>query len=183
MDTKKPLTWQDIDSSSPFPTQRYSINVPVAHLERNLDMFRETGLDMDPDFQRAHVWTEAQQIAFVEYFFLGGASGRVLYFASKGWSQGGEYNTTYLVDGKQRLEAMRKFNRDELPIFGGYTKRHIGGMQRMLNHSQGFVFSVADVDRVTMLRWYLALNGGGTPHTKTELDKVRALLEAEENEV
>jgi len=36
---------------------------------------------------------------------------------------------------------------------------------------------VADLDREGQIRWYLALNGGGTPHTAEELERVRRLLE------
>ena len=37
------------------------------------------------------------------------------------------------------------------------------------------VNDLADYDDV--LRWYLQLNSGGTPHTEDELEKVRQLLE------
>ena len=34
-------------------------------------------LNLDPDFQRAHVWTETQQIRYIEYILQGGKSGAV----------------------------------------------------------------------------------------------------------
>ena len=34
------------------------------------------GLQLNPDFQRGHVWTNEQQIAFLEYFLKGGKSDR-----------------------------------------------------------------------------------------------------------
>ena len=30
------------------------------------------GLQFNPDFQRGHVWTEGQQIAFMEFLLKGG---------------------------------------------------------------------------------------------------------------
>src|SRR4051812_40145121 len=65
----------------------------------------EYNLDIDPDFQRLHVWTEKQQIAWMEYLLSGGKTGRTLFFNCGAWNN----STTsdgdmVLVDGKQRLE-------------------------------------------------------------------------------
>lgn len=51
-------------------------------------------------------------------------------------------------------------------------------MSQIFEHAS-FRIEVADVDRVGALRWYLALNRGGTPHTDAEITKVEALLKAE----
>ena len=37
------------------------------------------GLQLNPEFQRGHVWTEEQQIAWVEYYLRGGKSGNTIY--------------------------------------------------------------------------------------------------------
>ena len=43
-----------------------------------------------------------------------------------------------------------------------------------------FVFHVNYLKtRREVLEWYLQLNGGGTPHSQKELDRVRGLLEKE----
>jgi len=44
------------------------------------DLKENYGLNMNPDFQRGHVWSKEQQIAYVEYLLKGGASGRDIYF-------------------------------------------------------------------------------------------------------
>lgn len=36
----------------------------------------EMGLLLNPDFQRGHVWTDEQQIAWLEYFLKGGKTGK-----------------------------------------------------------------------------------------------------------
>ena len=42
----------------------YEINVSFKQIERTLKEFEEDyGLELNPDFQRGHVWTEEQQIA------------------------------------------------------------------------------------------------------------------------
>ena len=52
-------------------TDRY--HVPIRSLQDNLDLLQGGGtIDLDPDFQRPHVWTDAQQEAFIEHVLRGG---------------------------------------------------------------------------------------------------------------
>jgi len=174
-----PLRYKDIRANSPFPPSKYSVTVELAYLERCLESFSD-GVELvtDPDFQRAHIWTETQQSAYMEYLLQDGPSARVIYWACDGWmSVMARYNgDLILVDGKQRLEAARKFMRDELKVFG-LRRTEIGGHIMMLRTS--LTFNIADIGREQTLRWYLALNAGGTPHTNTEIERVRVLLEQE----
>lgn len=133
-------------------------------------------LDLNPDFQRAHVWTKEQQTAYVEYVLRGGRSGMELYFNCVGWM--GTFKGPFvIVDGKQRLEAARAFMRDEVPVFGGYRCSEIKGKLPM--HAQ-FVMCVNDLaTRAEVLKWYLEMNTGGTPHTPEEISRVKQLLQEE----
>lgn len=67
------------------------------------------GLELNPNFQRGHVWTREQQIAYVEYRLRGGKSGVDLYFNCSFWFEGKRGNTGYqayvCVDGLQRITA------------------------------------------------------------------------------
>lgn len=154
-----------------FPTATYEVDVPWDSLERHLSRWAD--LDLDPDFQRGHVWTEQQQRAFVEYSLRGGKSARNIYFNSIDWKYG--RNPVQLIDGKQRLEAVRRFLRDELPVFGGALCSEIGlpPFDPMLR------FHVHEMPtRRDVLMWYLGMNSGGSVHTPEELARVRELLEA-----
>jgi len=136
------------------------------------------GLDLDPDFQRGHVWDEARRVAYVEYVLRGGKSSRELHWNCPGWMNDFR-GPMVLVDGKQRLEAVRRFMRGELGVFGGHP---IGdwddGDRHFLRHS--FSFHVNSLPtRAATLRWYLELNEGGVAHDPAELARVRALLAAE----
>lgn len=130
-------------------------------------------LETNPDFQRAHVWTPSQQAAYVEYILRGGMSGRDIYFNCVGW--GGSYVGPFvLVDGKQRLEAVSLYLRDELEVFGGYRHSQFEGR---LPNTAGFKFHVNDLPTKTeWLQWYLEMNTGGTPHTREEIKKVEDML-------
>jgi hypothetical protein len=155
----------------------YQVNVSWRSLERQLEQFNDRNgmLDLDPDFQRGHVWSPEKQIAYVEFILRGGNSSKTLQFNCSSWQR--EYNTPLqLVDGKQRLEAVRKFLRNELPIFGG---SFLADFTDELPHCQvDFIFCVNNLKtRSEVLQWYLELNSGGVVHTEEELNKVRKMLD------
>ena len=87
----------------------YNVNVEWRDLLETLEHYQDSRdglcvLDLDPDFQRGYVWTEAQQIAYVEYRLKGGGAGvnRIL-FNCVG-HMGSYLGPFQIVDGKQRLK-------------------------------------------------------------------------------
>jgi len=131
-----------------------------------------------PEWQRGHVWTEEQQIAYIEYCFTaplqGGSATEIIiaeqYFIGNG-SDEDFHVKVFLVDGLQRTTAVRRFLKGEIKAFGK-------------THDQ-YDFRGAVDFRVHMLKvksekeaiaLYLSLNGTGTPHTEEELDKAKKFL-------
>lgn len=143
-------------------------------LERYQSEEYSAKLDLNPEFQRGHVWTEKQQIAYVEFKLKGGEGSELLFFNCIGWMNSFK-GPFVLVDGKQRLQAVSKFMDNELPIFGGYYYKDFEDELHSMYPS--FVFCINDLPNMKMvLQWYIELNSGGTPHTKEELDKVKKML-------
>lgn len=166
------MRYQDIPQ---FPHAYYEVDVPWEHLDSHLARFAEQGLDLDPDFQRGHVWTTVQQVAFVEHMLRGGKSPRHIYFNCADWKRA--RGAIQLVDGKQRLEAARRFIAGRLPVFGGLTASDLGECPPF---NVDFRFHVHTLQtRREVLEWYLAMNSGGSVHTESELARVRALLAVE----
>ena len=138
----------------------------------------EEGLDIDPDFQRGHVWTAEQQVRFVEFMLRGGDTARVLYFNCISWDSLSAPRGPYvLVDGKQRLAAATAFLRNELRAFGHLFRDFQDRLR--LGHPSFRWHVCALPSRAAVLRWYLDLNDGGVVHTSAELDRVRRLLREE----
>ncbi len=156
----------------------YQVNVSWDFLETHLAHLNEgQKLDLNPDFQRGHVWNESKQRAFVEFCLKGGRGSSLLRFNCPGWMKDFR-GPMVLVDGKQRLEAVRKFMRNELAIFDGHKFGDFTDRLRMT--TADFIFMVNDLDtRKEVLQWYLDINSGGVVHTQKELDKVRSLLSLE----
>jgi hypothetical protein len=170
------MRFQDIPQFTRGAT--YVVDVPWAVLDDSLGYYLgKYGLDLDPDFQRGYVWTPLQQTRYVEFILRGGATGRDLYTNCPGWNRGHTKNFV-MVDGKQRLTAARAFLDNKVPVFDGLLFRDFTDGLSMTG--PGFKWHVNDLQtRAEVLQWYVDLNTGGTLHTDEEIDRVKALIEAE----
>ena len=139
---------------------------------------REVNLQLNPPFQRGHVWTEKQQIAWLEFFLKGGKSGNVVYFNCPSWNHrvdDGDYDEYVCVDGLQRLTAICKFINNEIKVFGSYYREFED--PRILNRHTLKV-NVNDLkSEREVLQWYLDMNSGGTPHSPEEIQRVQKTIE------
>ena len=157
----------------------YSLGSIAGVLE---DWKHESGLDLNPDFQRGHVWNPAQQTAFMEYLLRGGRSGMVIYFNKPSWHSAATtaYDDFVCVDGLQRLTAIRQFLDGHIPAFG-QRYAEFGENIRRAPGALSLRFNVNSLQtRVEVLTWYLQINDGGTPHTLEEIERVKTLLAAEQ---
>ena len=154
----------------------YRANIPWGHLEQWIkENQEEMGLQMVPVFQRGHVWTEDQQIAYVEYILRGGTSGRDIFFNCSCWNR--QTQTTYTdfvcVDGLQRMTAVLNFLNNRIPAFGSYYCEYKDKCRE-----PDFIVHVNDLQtEKEVLQWYVEMNSGGTPHSEQEIQKVRQMIE------
>src|ERR1035437_1289942 len=100
----------------------YQINTWWNHLEESLNHWQREKMakcDLNPDFQRGHVWTREQQISYVEFKLSGGPGADIIYFNCVGWMN--DYKGPFvLVDGLQRLTSALAFLHNEIPAYGYY---------------------------------------------------------------
>jgi hypothetical protein len=169
-----PLRLDDIEM---FPGKVYEVDVAWTALERTIaHHVDDEGLDLSPDFQRGHVWTLEQRSAYVEYILRGGEGGKLLSFNRSGWLGSGPDGPYQIIDGLQRLTTAQMFMRDEVPAFGRLLSKFVGRLRMHV----GFKWRIYELPtRADVLRYYLQLNAGGTPHPAEEIARVRGLLEAE----
>lgn len=174
---KKPPRFQDVPQFTRKPG--YAVDIPWDHLKRHLERELEHagGIDLDPDFQRGHVWGPDKQVAFVEFTLQGGESARNIYFNCPGF-RGGSTKGYVLVDGKQRLTAALAFLNDEIEVFGRW--HYSDFTDRMDIMTARFRWNVNDLKtRAEVLQWYLDLNTGGVVHTSDEIERVKQMLAKE----
>lgn len=172
------LQFKDIPQ---FPRAHYEIDVEWPYIEAWIAGQEAYGLNLEPDFQREHVWTKAQQTAYIEHCLQGGEVGRVIVFNCDNWDVPSKSGVFEIVDGKQRLQAVRAFLRDEVPVFGQNVYSKMGRVRFLCAN---FKLRICNLkNRADVLRLYLKINAGGTPHTKQEIERVKKLLAKEEKAV
>lgn len=128
-------------------------------------------LQMCPDFQRGHVWTETQQSKYIEFILRGGKTGRDFYF--------NQYGKVYVcVDGLQRTTAIQKFVNNQLKVFGQYFDEFGDPGLRFHTPCQNMITVYENnlSDYKDVLLWYIDMNEGGTAHTTEEIEKVKKMI-------
>ena len=136
----------------------------------------EDNLDLNPDFQRGHVWTQEQQILFCEFMLKGGKSNPIL-FNHPGWQKCFE-GQMVVVDGLQRVTAITNMLTNKIKVFGYYISEFEDLIRFSRSLSVQFRIHTLQT-REQILRWYLQVNSTGTPHSSSEIDRVKLLLESE----
>ena len=154
----------------------YAVDMPWDSLEKWL-LNVHPNVVIEPDFQRAHVWDDDTRRAYIEFMLRGGRSARSLYWNCAGWNVGPDDAPLELVDGLQRLTAVRRFMADELRVCG-HLRSEFTGHMRMTHHNLRMHINELQT-RKEVLTWYLEMNDGGVIHTQDELERVRGLLDAE----
>lgn len=85
-----------------------------------------------------------------------------------------------ILDGKQRLNSIVKFLKNELKVFGYYLD-DFEDKDRILRHYE-LRFNINDMsNRKDILQWYIDYNTGGTVHSEEEINRVKLLLKNELN--
>jgi hypothetical protein len=164
-----------------LPSGDYTIHVEWGHIEAwILDQasWSKQTVDevMNPEFQRGHVWTQEQQITFIEHVLKGGRTGKDIYFNCATWDTKHEGSKDmFCIDGLQRITAVIAFLHNEIPVFQKYYYRDI---DRLRGTEALFILHVLDFQtEEDILTYYLQMNDTGVHHTQEELDKVRKMKE------
>lgn len=156
------------------------IDVFFQDVPDEIEYLKTKGLELNPDFQRGHVWNINQQQAFCEYALKGGKSGKYIYLNCYKWSNGSNGtpdNPFVCVDGLQRLTAIMDFYKDKFKVFGHYASEFEDVPRGYLTNMY-FVINELQYKR-EVLQWYIEMNSGGTPHTESEINKVKEILNNE----
>ena len=157
----------------------YEPTFSFGSIERELKKYEEDyALELNPDFQRGHVWTEEQQIAYVEFLLKGGKTANVIYFNCPYFPECKEDDDEMdmvCVDGLQRITALRRFLNNEIKVFDHYLNEFEDA--NILKRKYSIRFNINNLKtRREVLKWYLDFNTGGTIHSKTEIERVKQLL-------
>ena len=172
----------------PITLSRQAADYDFGGFLKSLQRFSKDygGLEMNPDFQRGHVWTSEQQLRFIENTLRGivSASGFLVQFNCPNLEMADEKYKGDLplgfqcIDGLQRITAIEKFLNGEIKPFGLTVEDlHCSAFSVKSLH-YGFKMAVYNFQtRKQLLQHYLDFNAGGTPHSASEIERVKSLLE------
>lgn len=135
-----------------------------------------------PEFQRKEIWTVEQKQKFIESSFLGFDLGQLVVAEGKFGTE--EYDG-WLIDGQQRLTAIRDFSENKFSIFNGifysdiksenvsYDNNIYDNNSRITPYYHWIecnfdVIRLRDVTVEQLIELYDRLNYGGTAHTEEE---------------
>lgn len=178
----KGIGLEELQRDSPRGIQTCDIDLKRIHDFFYPEEDKTFDLDLDPPYQRGHVWTEEQASRYVGFLIQAGKGSPLvpLIFIQRDESF---TRNDEVIDGKQRLTAMSRWVHDEIPatVEGcNYWYRDTTRLERLRLPS--FKVAYIDLTERQRLRFYLLLNAGGTIHTETEIGKVRTMLGALDGE-
>lgn len=139
------------------------------------------GLELNPDFQRGHVWAPSQQVHFIENCLRGvvASNGFLIQFNSPSWNDDASDSDLppglQCVDGLQRYTAVTEFVKGNVKPFG-FTAQELSGTQFSAKSIHMKVAIHDFTSREHLLDHYISINAGGTPHSAEEIERVRGLL-------
>jgi len=169
----------------PLRTAQYEVDHQWIRFQQTLEGFERNygGVELDPDFQRGHVWTSEQKQLFMENVLRGvvSSSGFLIQFNCPNWDSdnfvGDLPRGLQCIDGLQRITAVMDFLAGTVRPFG-LTTDDLAGSSFSIG---GYRFRVAIHNftwRADLLQHYLDLNTGGTPHSADEIERVRQLRDS-----
>ena len=178
----------------PIPKCDYGVDIELRDLKGQLERYNsDYGLTLNPDFQRGHVWSREQQIAFIESWIRGAVGEQVRTitfncpdFAGREKAADSDLDGMVCLDGLQRLSAVMDFMDGAFRVF---TNPDVEELKNGLDHkyfnntpysmtTKLLRFQVYHIQKkADLLDYYLAFNGGGTAHNQEELNRIRRMRE------
>lgn len=166
----------------------YTVDHNLAYIETALASYaKDWGMNLDPDYQRGHVWSDHKRSMFIESLLRGTLPDSLLMiqFNAPHWDNQAPHSDLpselQIVDGLQRLTTVRRFMAGELTAFG----LHVDDFNESSFDCNRFYYRMkfaihAMQTRADVLRYYLAINRGGVVHSDEEIARVTALLQQAE---
>ena len=170
----------------PLETPQRSYHVDWKHYQRTINEYKKDwgGFEINPDFQRGHVWTKEQQTHYIENVMRGVVpfGGITLKLNCANYEDDifdGDLGLGFqCIDGLQRVTALSEYMAGNIKPFGLSAEDFDGSSYRRRSACFTILFEIYTFKtRAELLSFYLDLNTGGTQHTIEEINRVKQLLQ------
>lgn len=178
-----------------YTTQR--VNIDIRHLKDWMSGFTGTPenhsdtnvlLELNPEFQRGHVWNLDKQIAFVENLLRGIDINKTIRFndlTMRSHDNADEIlkNKIICIDGLQRLTAIIDFVDGKYKVFNNQLSYEDilnnpdkPSMRRIFNSALLQFEFLQITSYKEVLEYYIDLNFGGVAHTSADIQIAKDIL-------
>jgi hypothetical protein len=123
-------------------------------------LLRREGMWLIPEYQRPPVWTDEQNVKFLESLILGLPVGSYTLY------QDNDYNFYEVMDGQQRWNAIFGYVDDEFEVFGFKYSQLNSRSQRWFRARQFGHKMLVGLTPEQRKEGYERMAYGGTPHEK-----------------
>lgn len=161
------------NTESLFVTNNMELNYLQRRITNLLDMKYEFGTNINPEYQRDHVWEEADKIALIDAIFNGIDIGKFV-FIHNGYTEDYMYD---VLDGKQRFTAICDFFENRFPYKGKFFNELSVRDQNLFRNFSISCAEVRNISRKQAMEYFVRLNSNGRIMDSAHLDKVRAMIE------
>jgi hypothetical protein len=165
------------DMQALHPRSFYGIDVSIGSVLDTLEQFQ---VNLDPDYQRDHVWTPEQQEKYIGALIECPEGKNPIILNDV--NMDGSMRPSDVIDGKQRITAMVAWLQGDIravcPCGETFLYDDLDAIdRRCVGMTTTLRWNWMRLDREGVLRYYLALNTGGSVHTEEEINKVKKMLE------
>jgi len=152
--------------------EKYFIRQINSAVDSLIHMITRAGIDFDVEYQRDHVWKLADKIALIDSIFNNIDIGKFV-LVQRDYSSDVFYE---VLDGKQRLTAIRDFYEDRFK-YNGYYYSELSRMDKHKfgNHSITLGY-LENPNKEAIFDSFIKLNTCGKPMAKKHIDHVKKLL-------
>ena len=131
------------------------------------------GVDFDVEYQREHVWTISDKVALIESIFNNIDIGKFVFSERPMGTKG---KLLEVIDGKQRLSALKEFYEDRYQYCGYYfSQLSFADRHKITGHGITYGYLESPTRRAVYTT-FIKLNTCGKPMDIKHINKVKKLL-------
>ncbi|MCP0917882.1 DUF262 domain-containing protein [Acinetobacter indicus] len=162
---------------------RHPVDVEADTLMDRIGKWRSRygSFDLNPEFQRGHVWTTLDQQKYIEALLRGTLprQAKTITLNICGWHgvepTGDLPKGGLCIDGLQRITALEAFKNKQITVFGGLDVDDLADTSFAIEE-QLIHIAIYDYQQYKdVLDLYIDMNDSGVAHTQEEIERVKLI--------
>jgi hypothetical protein len=155
--------------------EKFRITYSNSSIDSLLHMIYHAGVDFDVEYQRDYVWNMQDKLDLIDSIFNNVNIGAFV-FVQRDF--GIEKKLYEVLDGKQRLTAIKEFYEDRFPFNGIYFSE-LSFHDKLKFEHHGIMYGyLSNPDMKSVYEAFISLNTKGRQMKKEDIDKVKELLKS-----